>query len=860
MDIARVAVFLPLPKLYDYALSSGEIAMPGQRRILPFNNRKIMGVIVAIKRADKKQWEGWPHLFDNSPLGMMKSAPVEMGENANMVPANDQGGATIKWENDGASLANIQSGEATENKEDFAPFSGAMLNIGPPLENFSFFSPNIMELTRFLADYYMTSWGDILRAACYSLKVPASKNISYVQVAISQEELKAQKLVASQKLAIEYIKQRGKIPLADGINIPGCGASTVQRLIKRGILSINRELATLPPKKEVAKFEGNIKITPNEQQKMAIAQIIKALENCQNLEKKTVEDWEKIQNCENCQNLEKKAVEDWEKAKNCEDGENKNNKAVENWEKAKVCEDGQNWHKKRGNVVFSLQGITGSGKTEIYIQALKKVLELGKQGIVLVPEISLTPQAIARYKERFGDQISILHSRMTNNHRYREYIRILSGNSNIIVGTRSAIFAPCPNLGLIVMDEEGERAYCQEENFRYHARFVAVKRGELENCPVILGSATPSAETWHNAQTGHYTKLVLNRRIFDNPLPHVEIVDMREELKKGNRGMISFALKKAIEENLQRGQQSLILLNRRGYSTFIMCRSCGEVINCKNCDVPLKYHQKGESIRCHYCGYHGMPPRICPACNSKYIRYFGGGTQKLEEEIKRLFPDISVARLDMDLAKKEGYQENIFASFERGDIKILLGTQMIAKGHDFPGLSLVGIVSADASLNFPDFRAGERTFALLVQAGGRAGRRKKRGQVIIQTYNPESKAIICAKDHGVDDFMKYELETREFLKYPPFSSLIRIIFRGPKREIVENNAQDFADILRQEKNGALFGDILGPTEDLKIRSQYYYTVTIKTKNWCQIRPEFKKILGAFRKKCPATISLFMEVD
>lgn len=423
-----------------------------------------------------------------------------------------------------------------------------------------------------------------------------------------------------------------------------------------------------------------------------------------------------------------------------------------------------------------LHGITGSGKTEIYLELIEDVLEANRSAIVLVPEIALTAQMIARFSGRYGKAVAVLHSRLSNSERLAEWKRIASGEARIVVGARSAIFAPVVNLGLIVIDEEHETSYKQEDHPRYHVREIARWRAEYNQALLLLGSATPSLESYFEAVNNRYNLLELKERYSGGSLPTVEIVDLRAELAAGNRSMFSRTLETALTECLARGEQAILFLNRRGYSTFVSCRSCGYIVKCPHCDITLTYHRTTDVLRCHYCGYTQKNLKTCPECRSPYIRFFGTGTQRVEEELSKILPSARLERLDYDSTTKKGSHEKILERFRRQEADILLGTQMVAKGLDFEKVSLVGVIAADTILGLPDFRAAERTFQLLTQVSGRAGRHQVPGQVIVQTYTPEHYSIRYAKNHDYKGFYEAEIVHRQQLDYPPYSKLALIGF------------------------------------------------------------------------------------
>ena len=427
---------------------------------------------------------------------------------------------------------------------------------------------------------------------------------------------------------------------------------------------------------------------------------------------------------------------------------------------------------------FLIHGVTGSGKTEIYLQLVEQILMDGKDSIVLVPEISLTPQTIDRFVGRFGDLVAVLHSRLSYGERFDQWRRIKEGKVKIVVGARSAVFAPFNNLGLIIIDEEHESTYKSSQNPKYNTIEVASKRADIENGFLVMGSATPSLETYYNSLNGDILLLELAERVNNYKLPEVKVIDMRVELNKGNKSIFSEILYNAIGENLENGKQTILFLNRRGFSTFVSCRKCGYVVKCKDCDIPMTFHRNINKLKCHYCGLAINPPNVCPVCKSNYIKYFGIGTEKVEELTKELFPQARIVRMDMDTTTQKGSHEKILNDMKEGKIDILIGTQMISKGLDFKDVTLVGIIAADTSLNLPDFRSPERTFQLVTQVAGRAGRGEYSGEVIIQTYNPDHYSINFSKNHDYLGFFQTENALRKEFLYPPYIKLISLLIYG----------------------------------------------------------------------------------
>jgi len=491
---------------------------------------------------------------------------------------------------------------------------------------------------------------------------------------------------------------------------------------------------------------------------------------------------------------------------------------------------------KSEHKVFLLYGITGSGKTEVYLQAIDDVLKAGKSVIVLVPEISLTPQALERYKARFGECVAVIHSGLTGSTRYHEWDRIRKGTARIVVGARSAIFSPVKDLGLIVIDEEHESTYKQEDSPRYNGRDAGIMRGKIASCPVVLGSATPSLESYHAALEGRYTMLRLTKRIDDRPLPRVRIIDMRMELAVSKKVvMFSRLLIQELNRVVAGKKQAMIFLNRRGFATYISCRSCGYVMKCKKCDAILVYHFDKKSLVCHYCDARTEAPNLCPRCSSAYVRYFGIGTEKVESELSRLVPQARLIRMDRDVTSKRGAHARILEEFKDNKVDVLVGTQMIAKGHDFPNVTLVGVVNTDVTLNLPDFRASEKTFGLITQVAGRAGRGKDTGEVIIQTYAPDHYAIKSSEKHDYEAFYKHEIESRRALGFPPFVDLIKITFRSRIEKKASDAAFLFAKSCR-ERSASSPGEeafvVVGPAPApmARVRGYFRWNILLKGKN------------------------------
>ena len=486
---------------------------------------------------------------------------------------------------------------------------------------------------------------------------------------------------------------------------------------------------------------------------------------------------------------------------------------------------------KKQHAGFLLHGVTGSGKTQVYIELTKITRQLGRRALILVPEISLTGQIVRNFKAHFSDVI-VIHSKLSIAERNDIFYKIRKDEVGIVIGARSAIFTPLENVGLIVVDEEQDSSYKQDTPPFYHAKIIAEQFAKIQNAAIVFGSATPSFETFHRAKSGKLGYLKLSHRISKNPLPQVELVDMREELKAGNKNVLSYALKNLLTETLANKQQVILLLNARGYSTFVMCRNCGEVIRCPECGIPMHYHISDKTLKCHHCEIEQTPPKICPKCGSKKIKYFGSGTQKLEETLREELSTAKILRMDRDTTGGKFAHEKILDSFKRGEYDILFGTKMVAKGHDVPNVTAVGILSADSVLNFPDFRAAEQCFELITQAAGRAGRGNLLGKVIVQTYNTDADAVKFACQQDFSAFYAVEISKREFLFFPPFSRLVKLIFTDKKKEKAVDAAERIVNSFKLEvvKNSDARQEIWGPIPATieNLRGEFRFIVLIQS--------------------------------
>ncbi len=519
-----------------------------------------------------------------------------------------------------------------------------------------------------------------------------------------------------------------------------------------------------------------------------------------------------------------------------------------------------------GQGTFLLHGVTGSGKTEIYMHCISRCIAEGRQAILLVPEISLTPQTMGLFRARFGENVAVLHSRLSAGERFDEWRRIRLGMVQVAVGARSAVFAPFENLGLIVVDEEHEQSYQSELSPRYHALEVARKRCTMAKAPLILGSATPGIQSYYRAKTGLYTLIELPERVQQRPMPEINIVDMREEFLRGNNGIFSGALHKALGSCLRAGKQAILFMNRRGYSTFVSCRGCGHVFQCTDCDISMTYHRTEERVKCHYCGHTEPVPTVCPNCGRPFVKYFGIGTQQVEEQLLQQFPGVKALRMDMDSTRTKDAHEHMLSAFARGEAQVLIGTQMVAKGLDFPDVTLVGVIAADSTLYLPDYRSAERTFQLLTQVAGRAGRDEFPGSVVVQTYSPGHPSIRFARTHDYKGFFTYELAQRRAALFPPFALFVRALFTGTDEQQLHADGIRFGkgleeairDALGREHSQELLFLCASPAPIYKKQGVYRFQVLVKllrTQHTASALQAIYEYAGAHRGERFATLEV-----
>ena len=506
---------------------------------------------------------------------------------------------------------------------------------------------------------------------------------------------------------------------------------------------------------------------------------------------------------------------------------------------------------KRRHEKILLRGVTGSGKTEVFLQAIDHAIKMGKQAIMLVPEISLTPQMVERFVSRFGNKVAVMHSGLSMGERYDQWGKIRRGEVSVVVGARSAIFVPFDNIGILILDEQHESSYKSDIAPRYHAAEVAFKRGEDSGALVLLASATPDVSSYYKALNGEYTLFEMNKRYNENPMPKARIVDMRSELfDLHNNSPISVRLREEIRLNLEKGEKTVLFLNRRGYNTFVSCRECGAVIECENCSIAMTYHKKTDKLVCHYCGESIDNVKECPSCGSKYVKFFGTGTQRIEDELKELFPEARILRMDYDTTSAKGGHEAVLDRFKNGEADILLGTQMVTKGLDFPDVTLVGVLAADTALNMDDFRASEKCFSLITQVCGRAGRGDILGRAVIQTYQPENRTILFAKEQDYISFYKNEIIYRQRMGYPPFCDIVYILVSGEDEKEAETEIINIGEVLKEkQKEASDITEILGPAPSPihKIKNKYRYRILLKVKKSERIHSVLEEICKAHEK-------------
>ena len=724
---------------------------------------------------------------------------------------------------------------------------GAIRNISDCLDEHPMFSPALLALTRWMADYYVSSWGSALFCAVpaavrsqkqqrVQLKAGDKPSVRGVQkeiVALLEAEGELSPNQLARRVGVSYTNLRPKIsalrekgvvdvyvthkPKATARTATVASLALTPDEIAAEIARLTEEAGSSGGERvrpASAKHADILRMLLDADAPIATAELTKqartSVSLLRTLERRgfiQITQARVVRNPLSCQPVAVTKPYQLNPAQAAALAE------IQNALARLTSRDSVGASTEMGRILL-LHGVTGSGKTEVYMQAIAQILESGKSVIVLVPEISLTPQTASRFIGRFGERVAVLHSRLSTGERYDSWHRIQKGEATIVIGPRSAVFAPVRELGLMIIDEEHSDSYKSDTAPRYHAREVAQKRSELANCALLLGSATPSLESFHRARNGAYQLLSLPTRVLDREMPEVHIVDMRAELKGGNRTIFSALLRNAIEQRLVKREQIILFLNRRGHSTYVFCRTCGYVERCRNCSISLTFHFETKKLVCHHCGHRRDTHPACPQCSSPAIRYFGMGTEAIEQEVRKAFPAANVKRFDADSTARKNAHQQILAAFQQQEIDILIGTQMVAKGLDFPNVTLVGVIAADTALNLPDFRASEQTFSLLTQVAGRSGRAEIPGEVIVQTYMPEHYCITAAQKHDYIGFYEQEVAARGVLRYPPFSRVARLLLRGRDEKSVIEAAHAVLNQLQHSPVGAISNrdavEILGP--------------------------------------------------
>ncbi|HEY2971980.1 MAG TPA: primosomal protein N' [Pyrinomonadaceae bacterium] len=750
-----------------------------------------------------------------------------------------------------ALLENLRAG--TSLQESDVKEAKEILDAVPPV------TPELLQLTRWVAEYYLAPWGEVIKAALPpGISPTLDPFISITEIGRAElEKSVADDPATMKQRLLKVVSHSEEISLAAlSAEFGGAQATRLARELERDRLV---EIIQRPGKEFVkAKFRRRVRLLKTiglpgdeEGRKFTDAQlrVIGALKDQDSLPLSELLAQANV-SFSSVGTLQKRnMVEVFEERLRRDPLGDATFEPHQDYEltrdQDRVLAELDQPLRARAYAPFLLHGVTGSGKTEIYIRAMRVALGLGRSALMLVPEIALTPVFSRRLRTHFGDRVAIFHSSLSRGERFDEWTRVRNGEARIVIGTRSAIFAPVKDLGLVIVDEEHESTYRQQDSPHYNGRDTAIVRAQKESAVVILGSATPSLESFHNASTGKYRYLQLPNRLGNRPMAAAEIIDMREVFARHQKPRIfSDELLRAIAETQQKKEQSIILLNRRGYSSFVLCRSCGESVQCPNCDVTLTYHRSERAIICHYCNHREAAPLKCPNCEGKYIYYVGEGTQQIEEQLKKLFPELRIARIDRDTSSRRGSFENSLLDFGNGKIDMLVGTQILAKGHDFPNVTLVGVVSVDAGMALPDFRAAERTFQLLTQVAGRAGRGHSAGKVLIQTYHPYHYALRHASAQDYDGFYQEEIRHRQNHMYPPFVALASLLVHGTDIVRVRSEANELRKEL-DRANTERAARILGPAPAPLARLKGEFRVQLLVK--CRNRRELRRIIDAALK-------------
>ena len=816
---AEVAVPVHVSSTFTYRLpvSMRHVAQPGSRVVVPFGRKLVTGYIVALREGLRP----------------------------------------------GTSLQESDIKDAIE-----------LLDVIPLV------TPELLELTRWVSEYYLAPWGEVIKAALPPGISPTIEQFLSI-TAQGRAELSESRSVEAQTTRLrllQLLSEPGEIGLAAVSNQFGSSQATklARELERDGVV----EILQRPGSEFVrAKYQRRVRLVQivdgplvsprsSEERKLTPAQlrVIEALQGQESLAVSELLAAAEVSGSTVTTLQKRKVVEVFEERLRRDPLGHSRFEQEEDYQlteaQESVLAELDEPLRAQAYASFLLHGVTGSGKTEVYIRAMRVALGLGRSALMLVPEIALTPVFSRRLRTHFGDKVAIFHSSLSPGERFDEWTRVKNGEARIVIGTRSAVFAPTKDLGLVIVDEEHESTYRQQDSPHYNARDTAIVRAQKESAVVILGSATPSLETFHNASTGKYRYLELPDRLGKRPMAVAEIVDMREVFSRHRKPRIfSDELLRAIEDTHNKKEQSIVLLNRRGYSSFVLCRSCGESIQCPNCDVTLTYHRSEKVIICHYCNHREAAPSKCPACDGSFIYYVGEGTQQIEEKLKKLFPSLRIARVDRDTTSRRGAFERSLMDFGEGKIDMLVGTQILAKGHDFPNVTLVGVVSVDAGLALPDFRAAERTFQLLTQVAGRAGRGERPGKVLIQTYHPYHYALRHASAQDYAGFYEEEIRHRQNHTYPPFVALASLLVHGTDIVRVRSEAVELRKEL-DRANSERLARILGPAPAplARLKGEYRVQLLIKCRNRHQLRKIIDDALKSLNERSVSLRSINVEID
>ncbi len=766
----------------------------------------------------------------------------------------------------------------SEQKEEEIKIKGKRIKrIIRILDEFPFLNDEILHIAKWASGYYICGLGEMIKAALPSGGGRISDK-SYIEITTEGiKELDRRKEIEDNEDLefLQLLKQKNKMKISQAIKLKGSETfhAKIRTFLKKGFVEVKIQRNIIEPKERVEllanlvknqewSLEEYKKLCKNAFRQIAVLELLFAEERIlpySEIKEKTGAPLAVMKA------LEKKGLVQLEKRKirrkpfSLEPTKKK--EIILNEEQQFAFDEVEKALREEQFRVFLLKGVTGSGKTEVYLRAVESALKMGKDALYLVPEISLTPMLQREIISRFGDKVSLLHSALTPGERFDEWLRVKQGEANIVLGARSAVFAPFQNIGIIIIDEEQDHSYKQEESPRYNARDLAIIRARNKNVPVVIGSATPSIESFSNALDGKFTLLELKSRVEKRPLPIVTVVDMKEEYKqKGEKTVVSEKLKQEIEKKVKAGEQVLILLNRRGFASFVQCRDCGKAILCPRCSLSLTYHKSGKRLLCHYCGYWKKQPEKCPSCGLRNLLFGGEGTEKVEETMIGQIPELRIGRLDRDTVRGRGGHVRILRDFENKKINLLIGTQMIAKGHDFPSVTLVGVISADRILCLPDFRASERTFQLITQVSGRAGRGEIPGSVIIQAYHSGHYAIQAAIRQDFQTFYEKEINFRRVMKYPPYSVIANIIIQSKNIVRGSDHARRISQLIKRFSNGKVrvMGPAVAPIS--RIRKNYRFQVVLKAKARKDIKEALNRLLDLAEERGITTRNMIIDVD